>query len=187
VPPAGRYLWMEADPRQPVNAGTILSETRWICASSAGCAGALAVLLLTGSLLLHEAWLFVGACMLAGVLAWEIYPRAGGIRYSTGFVEAGATVRSLCLAALSKALDEDVPIESWHPRYFDIIQTPADGSEGEFAASSWIHTRALLGGDLETARRYIERRLALLPESVPVTQYLEFGGRPSLLRRCRAG
>ncbi len=175
VPPAGRYLSMEIDPREPVSRETILRSTRQICASTAVVAFLSVALLLLGWLILRQPWMFASACAFAALLAWEIYPRRAGVRYRTGWTDTDSVARSLCLGALGKALQEQTSIRDWHPEYFDIIRRPSDGLIEEHNAASWIHTYALLKGDLETAARYIERRLALLPEDAPVTQYIGLG------------
>jgi hypothetical protein len=180
VPPKGRYIRMDADLRQPVARRTILSATRRICASRLACGVALGIVFLIGSLALKQAWMFATACGLAAAAGFEIYPRRAGIRYHTGFLAPDSVVREICLGVLYRALKEEIPIQDWHPEYFRLIQIPSDGSQAEFTAASWTYTYALLGGDLETAARSIERTLALLPlallhKDAPLMEYIGLG------------
>jgi hypothetical protein len=175
VPLMGRYLRMEVDLRKPVLKQTIISATRQICASRLAFAVTLSVILFTGSLVLRHFWIFPTACVQVAMAAWEIYPRSHGIRYRTGLLRPDSLVRALCLAAFSRALSGEIRIQDWHRDYFDLIRTPPDGSKAEFSAASWIHTHALLNGDLGTATHYIERHLALLTDDAPLTQYIGLG------------
>jgi hypothetical protein len=174
-PPKGCYLRLDIDPRIPIRRETILAGTRRICASAAVCAVGCTAALLAGWLILRQPWMFASACAFAALLAWEVYPRSNGIRYRTGILAPDAAVRSLCLAALTRALEGETPIQDWHPEYFRVIGVPSDGSIEEFNAASWIHTYALLSRDVQTATQQIERQLALIPEDMPLTQYIALG------------
>jgi hypothetical protein len=172
--PKGRYISMEVDPREPMRRETILLGTQLICGSTAVGAVISVVVLLALGLILRRMSALAGACAIGVVLGREIYPRRG-IRYRTGLVDRESLVRRLCLDALSRAAQGPVPIQDWRAEYFAIIRTPSDGSTEEFYAASWVYTYALLNGDLETATRYVERNLALLPEDAPLTQYIALG------------
>jgi hypothetical protein len=175
-PPKGVDISIDVDLRDPVKPKAILSRTRQICASRAVYAVvSLAVLLIGWLAFPQPPLLLTNACFFAILFVWDIYPRAG-TRYRESVLVPHCLVRSLCLNALSRGLHQgELPIQDWHPTWFDIIRTPSDGSQGELAAASWIYTYALLKGDLETATRYIERSLDLLPDNMPVTQYVVLG------------
>jgi hypothetical protein len=175
VPPRGHYLRMDADLSKPVPSQTILSAIRRICASRAVCAVTFTAIFAIASLALRQFWMLATTCALAAVTAWEIYPRSGGIRYRWSLLAPDESIRAICLDTFSRALQEEMPIWDWHPQYFDLIRTPADGSRAEFSAATWIHAYALLHGDLETATRSVERVLGLLPDDAPVTQYIQLG------------
>jgi hypothetical protein len=174
-PPKGVDISIDVDLRDPVDPNAILSRTRQICASRA----VYAVVPLAGLLIGWLAFpqpplLLTNACFFAVLFAWDIYPRAG-TRYRESVLVPHCLVRRLCMVALSRGLQGELPIQHWHPTYFDIIRTPSDGSQEELSAASWIYTYALLKGDLETATRYIERSLGLLPDDMPLTQYIALG------------
>ncbi len=175
VPPSGHYLRMDADLSKPVPRQTILSAMRQICASRAVCAVCFTVACAIGWLALRQIWMSATTCALAAVTAWEIYPRSSGTRYRPGLLAPDESIRAICLDTFSRALQEGMPIRDWHPKYFDLIRTPADGSRAEFGAATWMHAHALLHDDLEAATRSIERVLTLLPDDAPVTQYIQLG------------
>jgi hypothetical protein len=165
---------MQIDPRYPVRRETILSAIQLICAPTAVCAVISVAALLALWLILRQMFALAAACAFAVLLGWEIYPWRG-IRYRTGLLDRDSLVRSLCLYAFSKALQSEIPIQDWAREYFEFIRTPSDESAEEFSAPSWIHTYALLNGDLETAARSMQRTLTLLPENAPVSQYIGLG------------
>ena len=166
---------MEADLSKPLRRETILSGVRRVCAPAAVFAAASAAVLIAAWLTFRQPAALALACGFAGILAWEIYPRPAGVRYSTGWRKPDRLTRDICLLAMSRGLKEDQPIQAWHPDFFALIQTPSDGSIEELWAASWNYTYALLDGDLEAAARFIECQLALFAEERPATRYITLG------------
>jgi hypothetical protein len=168
-------LAMEFDLRKLVPREMLVSQVRQICGSTIVIAITSIALLFTGWLILGQPWMFATLCAFAALLAWRIYPSLRGVLYRMGLLTPETLVRRLYLRAMAKALMEPTPIEEWHPGYFEILRTPADGSIDEYSSAAWIYTHALLHGDMETAARYLERQLDLLPEDSPNAQYASLG------------
>lgn len=114
-------------------------------------------------------------CPFAATLGWIVWPRSRGFRYSTGLLRPAETARSLCLSAMAQGLNENHPLQDWHPSYFEIVARPSDRSQDESTALELNYLRALLTGDLQTAQTWMERRLALIPDCGPDYQYWILG------------
>jgi hypothetical protein len=173
--PGRRLIRMEADLSKPIRRETVLSGARQVSAPAPVFAAVSAALLVAAWLTSRQPLALAFTCDFAIILAWEIYPRRQGIRYSTGWLEPDSLVRALCRGALKRGFEDARPIQEWHPDFFALIQTPSDGSTADLAAASWNYTYALLRGDLEAAARFLQRRLALLPKDSPDTAYFTLG------------
>lgn len=165
---------IDADLRQPIDRDSSVAWTRLICSCRSIFLALLITLLLVVWLTLSQSPLLVvmGSVFL-GMLAWEVYPR--GENPWAYCLDGDLTAQALGLSALGAGLRGETALQDWHAMYFDLARTPVVGSAGEGLAASWIHFDALLKGDRETAARYIERHLELLPTDAPLSECLSVG------------
>jgi hypothetical protein len=175
MPP--QLLAVRVDPRRPIDVDTVWKGALQIDFASAAAGFAAAGILAGLWFATRWPWFLVSAIGAEGVLASQIFRMARmpilGLLEPTRFltlVKPERVVRHICFRGLSEALQSEVPIQQWHPSYFELLASATDGSGEERAAASYIYAYALLHDDLDRAARYIEKQIELRPTEKPETE-----------------